>query len=116
MAACYVRNEGKTDLPFLLPQFIDGILQTLCGLDDIIVGPEVGILEELHLIKEGVALVERITSLDRGDILLLTIGDHQFAHCREAGGEETLLPVAVEAEDILHITDTREHTIILEVY
>ena len=52
LAACYVKNEGKTDLPFLLPQFIDGILQTLCGLNDIIVGPEVGILEELTLSKK----------------------------------------------------------------
>ena len=42
----------------------------------------------------------------------LTIGNHHLTGSRERGGEESLLPVAVETEDIAQVADTRHAAIV----
>ena len=59
------------------------------------------------MVKESIPLVEGVTPLDRMYILICPVSNHEFTHGRKRCGEESLLPVTIEAEQCAHIVDAR---------
>ena len=86
-------------------QFLDGFVERLCRLDDVVVLPESGVAEKVDLVEEGIALVEGVASLDGLHVLVGAARHSHFAVGGERSGEESSLPVAVEAERVAQVAD-----------
>ena len=72
------------------------MLQAFGGFDDVVILPEVGILELRGLVAEDVHGTERLGARD-GHGGLADVRDDEFVDHGVGGGEQALLPVAVEA-------------------
>ena len=77
------------------PEPADGVLQALGRLDDVVILPEIGILEFGGLFDEVVHGAERLGARD-GHGGLAEVGDYEFVDHGIGGGEQPLFPVAVE--------------------
>ena len=86
------------------------------SVGDVVVFPEVGVLEVLHAVVESVARVERAAPGNGVYALVDPVGDHHLAARRERGGKEPLAPVAVETEGVAYVTDVCHAVIVAVVY
>jgi hypothetical protein len=91
---------SKILLPNFSPLFLEamnGVFQTLGGLYDIVVFPEIGVLEFLGLVVEIIGVPESLFA-GNGDGLGSYICNHKFVDCGIAGLEQALSPVAGKAD------------------
>lgn len=96
----------------LLLQLLHGRFQRLRRLDDVIVAPEVLVPVFVHHIVEHVTLAEGILQTNP---LLRTVDAVHHHHLRgsgEGGGEQALLPVALEAHHVTQIVEVRPAVLI----
>ena len=99
---------APSGFPNMLLQLADGMFQTLRRFDDVIVSPEIGIVEILHLVVEAFPDTKRVTTF--GSLhtvtLLLAVSHHHLTDSGEGRGKQPFLPVTVETHlitDIAHM-------------